>query len=865
MSDRRGATLTRIWAAGAAIFAVAVAVTALGVWYLSSDARQEIDALATANADSTQWSLAQAEVELLTFNNALLAAVVDQGDPDLAEVRNRFDVFYSRMNTLRSSPVFAEMRAIPEVKIALGAVDGFLQSAVPLIDGADTDLVAELAPLASKAQDLRSELRTISLAGVRVFAARSEDQRSRVASALFDLATLVFVLFVGLLAFVLALVWSVAIGRKRNTEIRLAQDRLRAVIRTSPNAVLVVARDGRVLDFNGAAERIFGYAPEEAIGQQMADLIVPDHLRAAHDVGMKRHLATGEKRVVDKGIVQLEAKHKSGQVFPVELTISTVESEDGEVFVSFIRDISKRVTAETELVAARDKALAGEKAKAELLAVMSHEMRTPLNGIIGSLELLADTELNPRQRKFVDVMATSGRMLLGHVNTVLDISRADAGQIEMTRKAFDPESLAETLVESLAFQAQKRGNTLGIRIVGQGIGQSVGDAARLRQVLVNLLGNAIKFTHDGQIMLELERLAGGDDVEFRVTDTGVGIPEADLDRIFHDFVTLDPSYTREVEGTGLGLGIAKRMVTVMGGEIGVESEPGEGTVFWVRLPLPRTSADEAPSLPRSVQARNEAPQVEGLSVLIVEDNEVNRLVLREMLDSLGCRITEARDGQEGVARAGEARFDLILMDISMPRLDGIGATRMIRDGDGPNAGTPIVALTAHALPDDIKRFQEAGMADVVIKPISKDRLARALAECARTTSTAQRDSLDKAQRAPARNAAMDELIATLGAERAETLLKAAAAELTEGLAVLSQTQDVATLGAHAHKLAGTAALVGLAELRGHLVAIEAACNSDARDAAGTAMQAAALEIERLKAGAYPGFVGTETPAGSAGG
>ncbi|MBT8475372.1 MAG: PAS domain S-box protein, partial [Alphaproteobacteria bacterium] len=569
------------------LYMAVVMVSAAAIWLLSADARREVDALATANADSTQWSLAQSEVEFLAFSNAARAVVAGQAQP--AEARRRFDVFYSRVQTLKSAPTFAEVRALPEVEVALSDIDNFFAAAIPVVDADDETFAAALPSLIDWFPLLQADLRTISLAGVSVFSARSEAQRAAVSGVLTDLGLISFGLLALLLALVGILLTINRASQRQTSEIALTQGRLQAIISTSLDAILVAGKDGRVLDFNGAAEGIFGYTRDEAIGEDMADLIIPDHLRDAHNAGMVRYRQTGVKHVVGSGLLKLEAKRKDSSVFPVELSINSAESEEGEIFVSYIRDISKRVASENELVEARDKALAGEKAKADLLAVMSHEMRTPLNGVLGTLDLLSDTDLDERQQKYVGVMDASGKMLLEHVNNVLDISRVDAGKAERTEEPFDVSELAQSTVEGLQTTAALRGNTLKIARLGPSAGLRVGDRKRVQQILFNLLGNAIKFTENGAVTLEIDCERGGETVEFRVIDTGIGIVEADLTRIFGDFVTLDTSYQREVEGTGLGLGIVRRLTELLQGEIGVESEEGAGSVFWVRLPLPHVT------------------------------------------------------------------------------------------------------------------------------------------------------------------------------------------------------------------------------------------------------------------------------------
>jgi PAS domain S-box-containing protein len=598
---------------------------------MGQDVRREIDALATANSDSTQWSLAQSDVEMLALKWAIWAAQID-GEGSLAELRTRFDVFYSRMQTVATSPLFAGLREDPEVVAALGRIGEFLSESIPLIDGSDTDLAAALPDLAVRAEEIRADVRYVTLHGVSVLAREADAQRGGIAETLTLVLALTVALFVVLLVMVGLLIHFARREQERARQHGLVRSRLASIISTSLDAVLVVDRDGRVVEFNGAAEEIFGYGRDEAVGAKMEDMIIPDHLKAAHEAGMTRYLTTGERRVIGKGRVQLEARRKDGSIFPVELSISSAESEHGELFVSFARDISRRVAAEQELIKARDEAVAGERAKADLIAVMSHEMRTPLNGMLGTLELLDNVERDRKDAEYLEIIRASGRQLLHHVDNVLEISRAEAGKIVPSHDVFSLSALVRELVESQRSVAEHRGNALSWRVETGGNDYALGDPTRIRQVLLNLIGNAIKFTRNGAIALEADRLADSGFVEFRVTDTGIGIDEADQARVFDDFVTLDTSYSRAVGGTGLGLAIVKRLVDALGGEVGLESARGDGSLFWVRLPLPVSDgaqADAVPALPDTTPAATNVPK---LKILIVEDNRINRIVLRDLLE-----------------------------------------------------------------------------------------------------------------------------------------------------------------------------------------------------------------------------------------
>ena len=811
------------------LLALAVLLAVAAVWSLSASARIEIDKLATANGDSTQWSLAQAEVELLAYQVVLQKALGDNSERYLPDVRQRFNIVYSRVATIATASVFEVVRSDPDVTAALKRIRSLFDEHTLFIDGTDAQLRSALYSLAGHIPAIREDIRTVSLGGVAVFARKSEIQRARVAQALSDLGVISLALLAVCITGGAVLVINMRVTHRKTHEVAEARNHLRAIISTSIDAVLVVDRDGVVRDYNGAAEAVFGYTRDEAVGANMSDLILPDHFRAAHDAGMKRYRESGEKRVVGSGLLKLEAKRKTGETFPVELSINATNTGETEMFVSFIRDISKRVADENELVDARDRALAAEKAKSNFLAVMSHEMRTPLNGVLGALQLLATTPLEERQRGLVDVMGTSGRMLLDQINNVLDISRVEGGAVEAVNAVFDLPQLVDDITGSLAAAARARGNALTCDLNPKAMRWVIGDRKRLMQVLVNLLGNANKFTHDGQITLDVEAERNSDIIEFRVTDTGIGIADSDIARIFDDFVTLDASFEREVEGSGLGLGIVRRLVQLMGGEVGVESVVGEGSVFWVRLPLPRGEAVELQPI-----AGETLSAVDGARILLVEDNSINRMVAREMLAGMGIAVDEATNGREGVDAAAQQRFDLILMDISMPKMGGIAATEAIREGDGPNRTTPIVALTAHAMAEDIAKFQAAGMSEFLAKPLSMGQLSDLLKRMG--VLAASRAVASPPLAPDGTSDDTPDALDGLDAEMAAYVRRRVRDELVHSMDSLSGLvaagDDREAVAALAHKLAGSAAVGGLADLHRALAGLETAARTDHGDIAG---------------------------------
>ena len=814
-------------AAVAALLAVATAVASL--LYLGSTVQKEIDQLGLSNSDRSEWSMGQVEVDLLKLVIAAQAASASMtgdaagttaGEAELRRLRRRFDIFYSRVQTMRESRQYTFVRDQPEAVDALQRIGRFLERYVPAIDGSDAALSLALPRMLSDLDGVTEQARRFSVSGVGYFAESSDMRRDNVAQLMTRIAALTLGLVLILLLVAMILFSMLRRTARSEAAVGEARNRLQEVVASSIDGIVVIDLDGKVIEYNGAAEGIFGYTRDEALGQPLDQLIIPHGMRKAHNDGMARYRRTGERRIVGQKLLKLDAMRKDGSLFPVEFTVVSAQLDRKEIFVAFLRDISDRVAAERELIEARDTAVASEKKKAELLAVMSHEMRTPLNGLIGTLELCADDEMSAKQRRYFGAMQTSANLLLHHVNDVLNISKAESGQLDLKTEAIDPRALLRELVESQRRSIEANGNRIHLN-ADDGPDRIWGDPLRLRQIILNLVGNANKFSRNGDIVVEYDRMMSGDMVEFRVLDTGIGIAAEDHERIFEDFRTLDASYGRTAHGTGLGLGIARRLAHAMGGSIGVESEVGEGSLFWVRLPIGKrpahySSGDDV----IEGRATEVADPVEALDILLVEDNEINRLVARDMLARDGHRVEEAHDGREGVGMAARRRYDIILMDISMPEMDGTEATQAIRLGDGPNRDTPIIALTAHALSEDIERFKAAGINDVMAKPLSMKGLHRILRE---NRSAPERTGETAAPMTDL--GVLSDLAGQLGDEKARDLLGRFIAEAEETLTALPETcpadpdarKDVA---GRVHKLAGSATVFGASGLGARLRELE---------------------------------------------
>lgn len=845
--------------------AVVVALLAVQSVRLGREVLFRLDGLSTAATDSLQWTLSQAEIEHLKLENAVLAAETVE---DLAQVRRKFDILFSRIMTIRESRTFAPVRNAPDNAGIMPRVQQRIDYLITYIDGPDEALLFGLPRVSEILEENRTDLRNLALAGLTEHARASEEKRLNFFDLLSRLAIVVLALLVALTMTTLMMGRLYQRGKRLAERTREAVARMRAMVTSSLDAILVVDSDGKIQEFNGAAEAIFGYSRAEATGANMADLIVPDHLREAHAEGMERFRTSGQETVIGKGRIQLEAKRKSGEVFPVELSITASKpAEDGEegetVFVSYLRDISDRIAAERELRNARDKALAGERAKAELLTVMSHEMRTPLTGVLGAVDLLSDSGLSAEQSGYVTMIRQSGDRLMGHVNDVLQLSNLESSVDNENRRIFDLAKLVGELVKSQQTAARQAGNELSWSCNLGPTNNVLGRPLAVQRVLQKILQNAVDFTRDGAVAVEVQRLGSSDRVEISIADTGKGIAEDDLDRIFEDFIRLDASYSRSSEGTGLGLAITRRTVEAMGGDISCESELGEGSLFTISLPMPASgqsaSNTTTPAAPAAAADTHDAvqkePQVaasvaeqqdpQALDILVVEDNEINRILVEKMLRNLGHRVTLAPGGAEGVAAARAKDFNLIFMDISMPGVDGIEATRQIRSGRLAD-GVDIVALTAHVAPQDHARILAAGMAEVVTKPVHKSTLAdvidrratlplvrsrRPVAEALPTTKlTAAAQTPEPAPAAARELSDIEQFFDALGRDRGVEFLAEFKGDMEQLLADLHSCEDLSDpLRAEAHRLAGSAAVLGFGALRHALLDIENADGNGGTD------------------------------------
>jgi two-component system, sensor histidine kinase len=406
--------------------------------------------------------------------------------------------------------------------------------------------------------------------------------------------------------------------------------------------------------------------------------------------------------------------------------------DDAQTTNAILKRVKNDLRARSrELDAALLRAESANEAKSLFLANMSHEIRTPMNGILGMAELLSRTHLDERQNKLLNTIHKSGQSLLTIINDILDFSKIDSGRFDLDPKPFSLKDCAEDVAAILAPRVQKKGLALELRIAPELPELLIGDAGRIRQILTNFTGNAVKFTERGQVTLEMsgKNAEGVAHIQVRISDTGIGIPAHSLDSVFLKFHQVDNTSTRKHEGTGLGLSICKMLIEKMGGTVGVESEIGKGSTFWFKVALPvalepeavvdAQSRMEGAATPDSTDACN---LHQWARILLVEDNVVNQEVAKEYFWEIGCEVSVANNGLEAVAMTGAEAFDIVFMDCLMPEMDGFQATLAIREREraGGLPAIPIIALTANAFASDREKCLAAGMSDYLSKPFTAE-------------------------------------------------------------------------------------------------------------------------------------------------
>ena len=516
----------------------------------------------------------------------------------------------------------------------------------------------------------------------------------------------------------MALIWfTLMSGYVNDRRAKLQRNEIfyHSLLETARDAIVIVGPTGLIEYVNPAVQAVFGRTPQELDGMALTRLLSAA-APSAQATAFQQYIDGGQA-TRDWNAAEITFTHGDGSSFPAEVSVDEMLVDERRACLMFIRNIAARKQAEHALISARISAEAANHAKTQFLANMTHEMRTPMNGIIGMADILRREPLGDTARGYVEKMHRSGRVLLGVVNDVLDFSKIESGQLDMERVVFELPRVVQDVYDLYAESAHAKNVELKWD-VPRTLPQFVfGDPSRLRQILSNLVSNAVKFTDRGHIDLRAAAEAN-DQVRFEILDTSIGIPTDKQQVIFDVFMQADGSTTRRFGGTGLGLTISRQMVRLMGGEMGMSSEPGAGSRFWFTVQLPRSAQRQAAPVSGADETKD---RFSGKRILLVEEDESNAEIATVLLEGLGVAVTRAANGALAVAAFRARPFDLVFMDCQMPIMDGLEATRQIRmleRADGTWRRTSIAALTAHAFAGYREECLAADMDDFMTKPVS---------------------------------------------------------------------------------------------------------------------------------------------------
>ena len=607
-----------------------------------------------------------------------------------------------------------------------------------------------------------------------------------------------------------------------------SEKRFQNIIINNADGIVVVDLDGRIRFANPSAERLFGATAEQLAGEPFGHALMP-----------------GTN-------MEIEVLSRDGILKTVEMRVVQSRWEGGEyVSLASLRDISSRKRLERDLTTMKEAAESANRAKSQFLANMSHEIRTPMNGILGMSELLLASELTRKQRDHLDMVRQSASSLMEILNDILDFSKIEAGKLDLEEQIFDLHATIRSALRIFTAQAQNKGLSLAYAVAEDVPKRVRGDSGRLRQVIVNLVGNAVKFTSEGTVRLLAECVLPRvqDDPSFatvriRVTDTGPGIHQSKLDTIFESFTQADNSSTRKYYGTGLGLAICKNLVERMNGVIMVESEEGRGSEFSfeVRLPV----VDEEP--PAKQPTPPPKPKIGPLTILLAEDNLINQMFATEILEQDGHKVIAVGNGAIALETLAVQAVDVVLMDIQMPEMDGLEATRRIRAGEieGIPVDLPIIAMTAHALKGDRERFLQSGMDGYLSKPVGSEEIQAALHQVlseklsqAKPGVTMDGSSILNEQwlleKARGNRDFLKKLFAVFVEQQPRKL-----SDMQEAIA----QGDLKEVAFMAHTLKGGAATMGAEVLKDRAYEVEKAAKAGDADLAGREINAMGPELEQ---------------------
>jgi len=648
-------------------------------------------------------------------------------------------------------------------------------------------------------------------------------------------------------------------GRRQAEEaLRREEEKFRALVENQTGVVIKFAPDGRLLYVSPSCCRLFDCREQDLLGRNITDFIHPDD-RSGFDEAVRAlsrppHVAVYEKR--------MPTRHGWRWISCTDTPILDKDGRLAEI-IGVGRDVTEQRALEADLRAAKEEAEAASRAKSEFLANMSHEIRNPLNAVLGLADLLLMGDLPPEQRERATLLKNSASSLLGVISDILDYSKIEAGGVELEREPFDPAALARSLVDEQQVLADEKGIGLRLTLSPRLPRVVVGDGTKTRQILLNLVANAIKFTDEGSvevIVRTAERHADGPTLLFAVADTGIGVPPGMQDAIFESFRQAESGLRKRHGGTGLGLAISKRMVEIMGGRIWFQSEQGRGSVFCFTAPV-------LPARARKPQAGRPAPAeaaLPPLSLLLVEDDWINRHFTAQLLERHGHRAALAENGAQALEMLAAQPFDAVIMDMQMPIMDGLSATQAIRSGRAPDGGVlpcdvPVVGLTAYAAEESRQRFLAAGADACLIKPLRMERLLSILRDIRAGDAgpdggnggERQADLLDERQIDDHMDAGAASFAALLGRFAGDAAMR------LERIAAAMHSGDARDAAMTAHTMAGAAGMMGAAALRRHCLRLEASILAGEDGVAETI--AAAARLMEQSVAAIRGRLGVNSP------
>lgn len=824
-------------------------VSCVGLLASALKFERRIEEFRAANSDNQGWILSQIEVDYLALALALTRAdqaAQEQGNGQIESdsfrfAKLRFDIFYSRISVVNSAiREFLPNRGLEPL------IEGLLTARQQLSEKIDaataSNRIEDLQPLIAALPKLGSDTRAISTTALQRFIEQTNQARieERNLWQRFLLESLVLLSMTGLAAILADRLWRDL--EKRTLQAERAASTVSKAYAASLSAVLVSDLDGRIILSNKAAETIFGMSEDQLRGNLIEETIVPRDLMQVY----RRKLA--QLRVADPSAAnnmhpyRARAQRITGDIFPVEISHALDFDLDGApIILSFIRDISRQVAAENKLRGALETAERAASAKSMFLATMSHEMRTPLHGLMASLDLIDQRNLSESDRHLIETARHCSTRALTQVNEVLQFTRLS----ESTEKPseFHPITIATDVIKEIEPLAQENGNAVHVEVSGSlSHAICIGMPSAFSRVLYNLLGNAVKFTQNGDIFLKISLdPAAHETIKMRciISDTGPGIPEADHERVFELFETLGHSTKQGQSGTGLGLPIARIAVERMGGNLKLRNLPSGGCEFSFEVPLLCQKSAKARLENAGAPLENPTPFLPAhrnthRDILIVEDNEVNITIMAEMVRRLGYRPYLAKDGREAVELAAHHGFDIILMDVSMPVMDGREASLQIREG-GASQHAFILGVTALIEAEDPDWYEEFGMDSVLVKPVTPSQIATVLneveqglvdGETDQHSPTSQHanpmDIILKGEIMSRDNAEFDydALCELVGPESAPKLVDATLEDVRKVARALETADEKAA--DLAHRAAGSTAVIGWNHLHKLMQEIEAA-------------------------------------------